>query len=108
MPTYEYQCFQCQHRFELRQGFSDPAEAACPQCGGNAKRRISAPAVVFKGSGWYRNDTRNAVLATRDPDYVQPGMTRGDQSAQPAASDSAPPGPPAPPAPPTPPAAAGE
>ncbi len=56
MPLYEYQCTQCQHQFELLQRFSDPQVTVCPQCGGEVRQIISAPAVVFKGSGWYVTD----------------------------------------------------
>jgi putative FmdB family regulatory protein len=56
VPLYEYQCKQCQHRFEKIQSFSAPDEKACPQCGGELERLISAPAIQFKGAGWYVND----------------------------------------------------
>jgi putative FmdB family regulatory protein len=56
MPLYEYQCARCGKRFELIQRFSDPAEAACPDCGGRAQRQLSPPALQFKGSGWYVTD----------------------------------------------------
>ncbi|MGA9718169.1 MAG: zinc ribbon domain-containing protein [Acidobacteriaceae bacterium] len=56
MPLYEYQCKQCQHRFEKIQSFSAPEERVCPECGGEVERLISAPAIQFKGAGWYVND----------------------------------------------------
>lgn len=56
MPLYEYQCQQCGHRFEKIQSFSAPDEKACPNCGGPVERLISAPAIQFKGAGWYVND----------------------------------------------------
>ncbi len=56
MPIYEYQCKECQHQFELLQRFSDPQVTACPRCGGAVQQIISAPAVQFKGSGWYVTD----------------------------------------------------
>lgn len=56
MPLYEYQCKQCQHRFEKIQSFSAPEEKVCPECGGEVERLISAPAIQFKGAGWYVND----------------------------------------------------
>ncbi|MBI4497596.1 MAG: hypothetical protein HY689_06855 [Chloroflexi bacterium] len=60
MPTYEYQCSQCQHRFDLRQGFTDPPQAACLRCGGEAQRRFQTPAILFKGNGWYSTDHRRS------------------------------------------------
>jgi len=56
MPLYEYQCQKCHHRFERIQKFSDPHIKKCPDCGGRVEQVISAPAVRFKGSGWYVTD----------------------------------------------------
>jgi len=56
MPLYEYQCQKCGHRFERIQRFSDPMVKKCPECGGKVEQMISAPAVQFKGSGWYVTD----------------------------------------------------
>ena len=56
MPLYEYQCRKCGHRFEKIQKFSDPEVKKCPECGGKVERLLSAPAVQFKGTGWYVTD----------------------------------------------------
>ena len=56
MPLYEYQCKKCGHRFEKIQRFSDRMVKKCPECGGLVEQMISAPAVQFKGSGWYVTD----------------------------------------------------
>ncbi len=56
MPIYEYECLQCGKRTELLQRMSDAPLATCPQCGGEVRKLISAPAVQFKGSGWYVTD----------------------------------------------------
>jgi putative FmdB family regulatory protein len=56
MPLYEYLCKKCAHRFERIQKFSDPLVKKCPKCGGAVEQVISAPAVQFKGSGWYVTD----------------------------------------------------
>jgi putative FmdB family regulatory protein len=56
MPLYEYQCKKCGHRFERIQLFSDAMVKKCPECGGKVEQMISAPAVQFKGSGWYVTD----------------------------------------------------
>ncbi|HEV2399356.1 MAG TPA: zinc ribbon domain-containing protein [Candidatus Sulfotelmatobacter sp.] len=56
MPLYEYQCSKCGHRFEKIQKFSDKRIKKCPECGGRVEQVISAPAVQFKGSGWYVTD----------------------------------------------------
>lgn len=56
MPLYEYQCKKCGHRFEKIQKFSDKPIKKCPECGGAVEQLLSAPAVQFKGSGWYVTD----------------------------------------------------
>src|SRR5690242_17679595 len=56
MPLYEYECKKCGHRFEKIQKFSDKMVKKCPECGGVVEQMISAPAVQFKGSGWYVTD----------------------------------------------------
>jgi len=56
MPLYEYLCKKCGHVFERIQRFSDPMVKKCPECGGKVEQVISAPAVQFKGSGWYVTD----------------------------------------------------
>ena len=57
MPLYEYQCRACGHRFERIRKFSDPPLAECPACGGaDVEKLLSAPAIQFKGAGWYITD----------------------------------------------------
>jgi putative FmdB family regulatory protein len=56
MPLYEYLCKKCGHRFEKILKFSDKPIKKCPECGGVVEQVISAPAVQFKGSGWYVTD----------------------------------------------------
>ncbi len=56
MPLYEYECKKCHHRFERIQKYSDPHVKKCPDCGGKVEQVLSAPAVQFKGSGWYVTD----------------------------------------------------
>jgi putative FmdB family regulatory protein len=66
VPLYEYQCKQCGHRFEKIQSFSAPEEKVCPECGGEVERLISAPAIQFKGAGWYVNDYAGRGKAPSD------------------------------------------
>jgi putative FmdB family regulatory protein len=56
VPLYEYRCKACGHQFEKIQSFSAPEEKECPVCKGEVERLISAPAIQFKGAGWYVND----------------------------------------------------
>jgi putative FmdB family regulatory protein len=74
MPLYEYQCESCGGRFEVIQRFSDPPVEVCQTCGGHVRKLLSAPAIQFKGSGWYVTD------------YARKGMAAGETSA-PAGSD---------------------
>lgn len=61
MPTYQYVCTnpECRHDFELVQSFTDPAASECPVCGKPVRKRFGAVGVVFKGSGFYRTDSRS-------------------------------------------------
>ncbi len=58
MPTYQYACTECGHAFEQFQSFTDDALTECPQCQGRLRKLFNAVGVVFKGSGFYRNDSR--------------------------------------------------
>jgi len=69
MPNYEYLCKKCGHRFEQIRKFSDKQLRKCPECGGVIEQVISAPAVQFKGSGWYVTD------------YAKKGASSGSSSS---------------------------
>jgi len=58
MPKYDYKCSACGRVYEKREGFDAPVLQECPECQGQARRLLSVPAIVFKGSGWYVNDSR--------------------------------------------------
>jgi putative FmdB family regulatory protein len=68
MPLYEYECTKCGHRFEKIQKFSDKPVKKCPKCGGRVEQTISAPAVQFKGSGWYVTDYAKKSSGTAPAD----------------------------------------
>ena len=59
MPTYGYACTECEHRFEIVQSFTEDSLTECPQCHGRLRKLFNAVGVVFKGSGFYRTDSRN-------------------------------------------------
>jgi putative FmdB family regulatory protein len=63
VPTYAYRCADCGHRFETVQSFTDEALTVCPVCNGVLRKVFNAVGVVFKGSGFYRTDSRAAALA---------------------------------------------
>ncbi|MEI6250235.1 MAG: FmdB family zinc ribbon protein [Actinomycetes bacterium] len=58
MPTYPYACTSCEHSFEIVQSFSEDALSECPECGGALRKLYSSVGIVFKGSGFYRTDSR--------------------------------------------------
>jgi putative FmdB family regulatory protein len=58
MPIYDYRCDHCGHVFSAVQSFKDEALEKCPNCGKKPRRLLSMPAIVFKGSGWYKTDSR--------------------------------------------------
>lgn len=64
MPTYAYTCTECGHAFDIHQSFSDAALTECPACGGKLRKVFSSVGVVFKGSGFYRNDSRSTTSST--------------------------------------------
>ncbi len=67
MPTYQYSCTECGHAFEQFQSFSDDTLTECPQCAGRLRKLFNAVGVVFKGSGFYRNDSRSATVSADAP-----------------------------------------
>ncbi|GAA1321011.1 FmdB family zinc ribbon protein [Pseudonocardia xinjiangensis] len=64
MPTYQYACTACDHRFEAVQSFSDPSLTDCPVCTGRLRKVFSSVGIVFKGSGFYRTDSRAGTTAS--------------------------------------------
>ena len=64
MPVYQYACTDCGSRLEVRQSFTDDALTVCPQCEGRLRKVLSAVGVVFKGSGFYRTDSRKSAVSS--------------------------------------------
>jgi putative FmdB family regulatory protein len=64
VPTYQYACTACDHRFDAVQSFSDASLTECPECGGKLRKLYGSVGVVFKGSGFYRTDSRSESKAT--------------------------------------------
>ena len=61
MPIYEYACDTCGHQFDVQQKFSDPLVTECEKCGKSVRKLISAPGILFKGTGWYVTDYSNKL-----------------------------------------------
>ncbi|MHA7263920.1 FmdB family zinc ribbon protein [Arthrobacter sp. TMN-37] len=66
MPTYAYACKDCGHAFDIQQAFSDESLTVCPACSGVLRKKFNSVGVVFKGSGFYRNDSRD-TRTSADP-----------------------------------------
>lgn len=67
VPTYQYACTECGHAFEQFQSFSDDALTSCPACEGRLRKVFNAVGVVFKGSGFYRTDSRTSSSTGSSP-----------------------------------------
>ncbi|MFR9805520.1 FmdB family zinc ribbon protein [Pseudonocardia sp. RS010] len=95
MPTYQYACTACDHRFEAVQSFSDDALTTCPVCAGPLRKVFSSVGIVFKGSGFYRTDSRSgssSVSSSNSADgsssSAESSSAKSDSGSGPAKSDS--------------------
>ena len=86
MPLYEYLCPKC-GRFELIRKFSDATVTECPTCGSEVQKLLSAPAIQFKGTGWYVTDYASKGKSSADPSTSSKGETKKTESGS---TDSAP------------------
>ena len=92
MPTYVYQCKECGHRFEIFQSFSAEALNTCPECREVALRKVLFPAgVVFKGSGFYVNDSRGPrpKPSRKDSKTKETGTKKADEKSSASSNGSA-------------------
>jgi putative FmdB family regulatory protein len=93
VPIYEYLCQDCSYRFELKQSMKDDPVAACSKCGKSVSRIISAPAIMFKGSGWYVTDYSDKM---KPPTGESSDSTSGTKKEPAATTEKATPASPAP------------
>ena len=103
MPTYQYACTACGHQLEAFQSFTDAALTECPVCEGRLRKLFSAVGVVFKGSGFYRTDSRNGSNGassdsseTKTTPETAPAETKASADSSSSSSSSAAPSSPAP------------
>lgn len=93
MPTYQYACTECGEQLEAVQSFSDPALTECPNCSGKLRKVFNSVGIVFKGSGFYRNDSRagngNAEKQTSSP-ATSDSKSDSSSSTAPAAASATP------------------
>lgn len=93
MPTYSYQCTQCGDKFDIVQSFSDDTLTTCEKCDGKLRKLFNSVGIVFKGSGFYRTDSRNGSSTASDPaksDSASSGSSNGSDSSSSSSSDSKP------------------
>ncbi len=91
MPTYQYACTACAEQLEAVQSFSDAALTTCPACGGTLRKVFSAVGVVFKGSGFYKTDSRSASTSdSGKSDKGKGDKGKGDKPAETAAKSDSP------------------
>ncbi len=96
MPLYEYRCRNCQHQFEIQQSFSDDALTECPECGGDLRKVFNPVGISFKGSGFYKNDSRSSSGSSSSSSTASTSTGSGEGSSsstgsttkEPAASSS--------------------
>ena len=86
MPTYSYACTECSNRFDAVQAFSDAALTTCPECSGRLRKLFGNVGVVFKGSGFYRNDSRESAKSTAKSSSN--GSSTNSESTSSSSSDS--------------------
>lgn len=97
MPIYDYHCDHCGHTFSQVQSYTDATLEVCPSCGKKPRKLMATPAIVFKGGGWYKTDSRpaqkDAAKESGAAEGAKPGGDKTDKSetkAEPAAKTDAP------------------
>lgn len=91
MPTYAYRCTACSHAFDIFQKFTDQPVSDCPECGHVVRKVFQPVGIVFKGSGWYINDSRKAATDSGKADgkpAARAGAPASDSSASPSPESS--------------------
>jgi putative FmdB family regulatory protein len=94
VPTYQYACTACGHRFEAVQAFTDATLTECPECAGRLRKVFSSVGIVFKGSGFYRTDSRSgegkSASATSSESAKKDGSSGGSGGSGPGPSSDSP------------------
>jgi putative FmdB family regulatory protein len=79
VPTYSYACTACEHQFDTVQQFTDPSLTDCPVCAGRLRKLFSSVGIVFKGSGFYRTDSRSSSSDKPDSDKPDSDKAKSDK-----------------------------
>lgn len=88
MPTYQYSCTACGEPLEVVQSFTDDALTECPACGGKLRKLYNAVGIVFKGSGFYRTDSRSGSSSTVAPSSSSSSESSGSSGSSSSSSES--------------------
>ncbi len=88
MPTYSYACTECGDRFDAVQAFTDDSLTTCPQCSGRLRKLFNSVGVVFKGSGFYRTDSRAAAATGASNGEKSADKSKTSESSDPAKSNT--------------------
>ena len=91
MPTYEYECLECKHRFDVFQSMKDDPISICEKCQGNVRKRFNSTGIIFKGSGFYVNDYKknSSESSTRNKtDNEVPSKKEKASKAESSSTDS--------------------
>ena len=87
MPTYSYACTECDNRFDEQQAFTDDALTTCPQCSGRLRKLFNSVGVVFKGSGFYRTDSRESAKSSAAAKAESSGSSGSSSSEKSSGSE---------------------
>jgi putative FmdB family regulatory protein len=88
VPTYSYACTACDNRFDIVQSFSDDSLTVCPACSGKLRKLFNSVGIVFKGSGFYRTDSRGTSGAASEPAKTDSAPAAKSESSSTASSSS--------------------
>ncbi|MEV4129097.1 FmdB family zinc ribbon protein [Nocardia sp. NPDC049707] len=88
MPTYSYACTQCDNRFDIVQSFTDEALSVCSECSGKLRKLFNSVGIVFKGSGFYRTDSRGGSSTASEPAKSDSGTSSSASSSDSGSSSS--------------------
>ena len=89
MPTYAYRCADCGHAFDTYQQFSEAALTECPECGGKLRKLFNSVGVVFKGSGFYRTDSRKGSVPSSSSSSSSTSDSSSSKSSSASSSSAA-------------------
>ncbi|WP_070377543.1 FmdB family zinc ribbon protein [Rhodococcus sp. WMMA185] len=92
MPTYSYACSECDNRFDIVQSFSDDSLTVCPECSGKLRKLFNSVGIVFKGSGFYRTDSRGSSGAASEPAKTESAKSESASTSKSEGSSTASPG----------------